>query len=741
LSRARLRALLPWLALFLAALAVRSLSFGFVFVDGDVRFPFGVDELYHMRRIWFMAVNFPATLGFDLYLNFPHGAPPIWSPFFDWTIAAVARALVGASDRHAVEAVAAWAPPVLGAIAVLVATGPARSAYSPAAGWWTGWLLLTPPAHVFLSEPGQVDHHVAVGILAALLLMAALPMTRPVAPDTSPRGAVATGVVAAAAILLWAGALLHVLILQVFLTLQLVATEDRSVARARARSLALMHGVAALGVAPYCLGRSWEQFGAFSVEVHSSLQPLWLAAGATAFGLTAWLWGREALGGSRGLRLVSALSVAVPGIAAAWWGIPGLADSVQSAGGWFSNDRFLARILEMKPLLFAGDRFAPAIAHEQFSYLFWSFPFFLCALLWQALRAKRTDRLLLTVAAGTFMAAGLYQQRFLDVACAGYAWVLGPAIAEGFAAVRRRRSMPRWLPGAAALGVGLAAVLPVALTYPSELARSIASHRGAEIDLHSIVRRQLVVRRAADWLKRETPPTQGYLDASLRPEYGVLTSWDSGHLLRYYGERPMVQDNFGPWGGIAGFDAGREYFEAHDEADAIAIAERFGIRYVVALPKGSGQVKPSLDSLTRRMAVVRKEGGALAFNGAGLGRHRLVHLADDADLKRPAGQPPWRIAVYEIVPGALVLGTAPAGREVRFEQMLRLPGQPPILYVASVWADASGRYAQRLPYPNEGGYVVRMGQTRRTLRVSEADVREGRTLEGPRLDPGNRDPG
>ena len=78
--------------------------------------------------------------------------------------------------------------------------------------------------------------------------------------------------------------------------------------------------------------------------------------------------------------------------------------------------------------------------------------------------------------------------------------------------------------------------------------------------------------------------------------------------------------------------------------------------------------------------------------------------------------------------------------------MLRLPGQQPILYVATAWANASGLYELRLPSPaggdsNEGGYIVRMGRARGKLRVSEADVREGRTLEGPRLEPAASDPG
>jgi hypothetical protein len=333
------------------------------------------------------------------------------------------------------------------------------------------------------------------------------------------------------------------------------------------------------------------------------------------------------------------------------------------------------------------------------------------------------------------MTAALLQRRFLDVGFLGYAWVLGPAIAGAFAAAERRWHPPRWLSLGAAACIGAAALLPPAFAHRAELLQSLASAQGDELVYHPIVRQQLLMRRVADWLKTRTPETRGYLDASLRPEYGVLVSWDAGHLLRYYGERPMVQDNFGPWGGESGFDAARRYYEAGDEAEAVAIAGEIGARYVVAVPNGSGQVKPSLNAMARRLVLVRQEGGALGFFGAPLSHHRLVYLTDDADLKRAHGKPPRRVAVYEIVPGAHVVGAAPAGESIRFELMLRLPGHGPIFYVATAKADVSGRYEVRLPYPSDPGYVVRLGPERRGLEVGEADVREGRTLEGPHFEP------
>jgi len=187
-----------WLLLFGAALAVRSLRFGLVVTPNGVRFPSGADELYHMRRIWFTAANFPASLDFDRYMNHPQGAAPIWTPFFDWTIAAVCRLLAGGGDQAAVERVAIWAPPLLGALAVLAGAWLARRTFSPAAGWVTGaWLALL-PAHASYGSLGEIDHHVAVGLLVLGLVAAAMRLVGPVTPAGRPRGVVASALAMAA---------------------------------------------------------------------------------------------------------------------------------------------------------------------------------------------------------------------------------------------------------------------------------------------------------------------------------------------------------------------------------------------------------------------------------------------------------------------------------------------------------------------------------------------------------------
>jgi asparagine N-glycosylation enzyme membrane subunit Stt3 len=74
--------------LFGLAFAVRALPRQRVFAGDDVLF-FGNDAFYHLRRIVYSVVRFPDLLDFDLYINYPHGAKPIWPPLFDWAVALV----------------------------------------------------------------------------------------------------------------------------------------------------------------------------------------------------------------------------------------------------------------------------------------------------------------------------------------------------------------------------------------------------------------------------------------------------------------------------------------------------------------------------------------------------------------------------------------------------------------------------------------------------------------------------
>jgi dolichyl-diphosphooligosaccharide--protein glycosyltransferase len=103
--------------LFLLAVVIRGLPYNGVFIAGGVQF-FGNDAYYHMRRALYSLEHFPAVLDFDHYINFPIGARPIWTPFFDSFLALLLLPLRG-RPIHQLETVAVWVPPLLGGATVL----------------------------------------------------------------------------------------------------------------------------------------------------------------------------------------------------------------------------------------------------------------------------------------------------------------------------------------------------------------------------------------------------------------------------------------------------------------------------------------------------------------------------------------------------------------------------------------------------------------------------------------------
>jgi dolichyl-diphosphooligosaccharide--protein glycosyltransferase len=713
------------LALAAAALLIRALRFGVVFAGPNVSFPHGADEMYHLRRIWFSVIEFPATLSFDTYVNFPHGAPPVWPPLFDWSIAAVARAL-GGVDRAAVEAVAAWAPPILGVATVLLAAAIARRVFSPAAGWATGGLLAVLRAHVFFSGLGEVDHHVAVALSVLAALAAAMQVAGPADARDRHRRAITCGVSLAAALLLWPGALLYVATLQAALALQLLATAEAAAARARAGSLVWLHAGACLVLLPFCVGHTWEQFGAVSPLVLSGFQPLWFAAGAAAIASARGFWSLPALGATRARRCGSAFALVALGLVAALALVPGLVASLANAATWFGEDAFLGAVAEIEPLLFAEGRFDPQLAHAHFSYLFWAYPIAAAALALRALRERRGDVALLVFVCTVAVGLALLQRRFSDVAGPAFALVLGPALASLVRAARVGEPRRRSAAAAAGAACAFAVAIPFAGHYLVDVQASLAVRRGERLQFLPSVRQRIVHERVARWLAGHTPDPGGYLDPSVQPEYGVLAAWGYGHLLRYYAERPLVQDNFGPYAGGEGFAAARAYFASVDEAAGAEIARSLAARYVVAAPQGSGQSWPEPGSLATRLRV--QFGAPLAA----LQRHRLLFVADDSDLAREPGRRPWSLAVYEVVAGALVRGRAAPGASVEFALRLDLGRGAPRLYRATVLAGPSGEYEVRLPHPSTA-WVVTSGGRRAGLVVGEVDVREGRRVAGPSL--------
>ncbi len=697
------------------------------------------DPYYHLRRVVYAAVNFPESLSVDPYLNFPTGGAVVWPATFDSGVAAVARVLAG-SDVAAIERVAVWAPAVLGAIAAGLAAVVAGVYFGGTAGTVAGLLVALLPVHLMSSQVGQLDHHVAVNGFTLALLAAGLSF---VGGGAALGRSIALGVAFAGGLLLWPGALVHVGLLQGILGVWVLGAATCEEARRRAHGLAIAHVVAGVVLAPFCLGRVWPEFGAWSPFVLSNVQPIWFASGAVALLVAAELWRRTPLGEGPLSRAGSAFALVAAGIGVALLAQPALREALLEGAGWFGKaEDFQTHVAELAPL-------SPQTALLDYTPLLLAFPL-VWAWLWK--REEAAPLRVLLAFAGAFFVLACVQQRF------GNSFSVLLAVVSGVAAQALWRSWRRDASGnrsLVAFGLLLALATTAALgrfhlqrfaEVGAARADPILARRGP------LPERFHAVSRAADWLGDHSPETSGWLDARQRPEYGVLSAWDAGHLVRYRARRPMLQDNFGVYGGRENYEAAWRFYASEDEATGVALLAARDIRYVLADEAGAGTPVPyAPTSIAMRMA--RALGSETVLAGAdgarvtveALRHHRLVHYArSGAGQELPARLPEAAVGVWERVAGARVEGSAAPGAAVEAVLPLEIGGAR-TRYRQTARADARGRYTLVLPYateaaaPGRGGvrvgraYVLRAASGRARLVVPEAAVQEGRALEGPTL--------
>jgi dolichyl-diphosphooligosaccharide--protein glycosyltransferase len=734
------------LGLFLLALAVRALPWRTVF-DGDRVLLFGNDAYYHLRRIRYTVDRFPAVLEFDSYLNFPHGGQPIWPPLFDWLLAVVLRGLVG-DDGSSIERAAVWVPPVLGALTVVTLFAIASRLFDRSVGAAAGLLLALLSAHFWYSQIGFVDHHAAVALTSTLLLASAFGLVRPADEGAAPARrrwpeAGATGASLALCLLVWPGSLLHVGVIGIGLSAYLLAQPTREAAIRFALQLAVAMGIAAVAVAPFALGKEWTTWGTFSPLVLSCFQP-WLFA--SGFGLAlgcAAVWKWTGAGTTRPRRWLSAALLALLIAGAGPAAFAELRAGVAQAWTWFAKlEGFQASVGESAPLLVESGRISFQAAELRLSRLFYLFPVALGAAVWRASQGTGGAplRLFLWWSAMLWVAT-LVQLRFMNSFSVAMALVVGWGCVALFRRLPEtwRRSPARRAVVATASAVAMVLLCaPMLPTYEVHLRNLWHSVRGGPLVLtpRDLFKRSLV--DVGRWLRDNTPETAGYLDAREVPEYGVLSAWTLGHVLRYEAQRPMVRDNFGDDVGAEGYERGRAYFHSSDEAAAASILDQLRTRYIVVYPLAWEGEQVSRKSVFRRLYF--HDGSKSGPAVPALARHRLVYESDRVPMEGFPDGPTFK--VFEYVAGARIAGRAPPGTSIEAQLSLWTQRDRHWVYQASAEADAQGRYALRLPYATRGGspslrthasYTLSCWRDSKPLVVDEAAIRAGSEIAGPDL--------
>jgi dolichyl-diphosphooligosaccharide--protein glycosyltransferase len=740
-----LRIAIP-VGLFLSALAVRAVTWRSVY-QGEGVHPFGYDAFYHLRRIQYSVANFPAVLNFDPFINFPHGAQPIWPPTFDWLLAAVFRLVLGSDQPERLERIAMWLPPLLGAATVVLLYFLALRLSSRVVAFLAAGILCILPAHFYYSQLGFLDHHVAVALLATLMLVAAMDLLREGSSARTQAGgfalrqSVLLGLTMAGAVLLWPGSLLHVGIVQLALVARLLSASDPSAAVAWARRFALVHLVACAAVLPLSAGNEWLLWGRFSPVVLSNFQPLYFGAAAVGFALLGELWRRGWLCADRGTRALAGglWGAALLGLLLAM--VPELRSGLVDAWAWFAKEEeFQSVVSESAPLFAPAGRFDVAFAVETLGAVVYAVPIAVVYLAWKARR--RADRLVFFWWTLALFAATLIQWRFMNSYAVAHSLLLAltlKSLHEDLAPHLIRRRGVAW----AAASLGLVGVLyacsPWVHGYRPHLVNLWRGLRGEAPQPVGVEGMSRLVVTTARWLRENSPPPEGQ-------GYSVLGPWGDGHILKYVAQRPVVQDNFGDDVAAENFELAEEYFSARSEQVALDLIEKVGARYVLVRSTGSGRTHGYANDSqfaqlfhSRGTRAEGREGGR-RIHTPSLQRHRLIYESPPFAGRPGAGRSFCKL--YEVVAGARLVGLADPGAVVRVRLGLETRHGGRFEYTATSRADSAGRYGLRLPYPNESfspdvrvdeQYRLRSGETFATASISEEAVRGGHEVAGPSL--------
>ncbi len=747
------------------------------------------DPYYHVWRVFQTLRDYPHVPVFDPAINTPKGAVVIWPPLFDLGIASAARlAGHGPDDVDAVERLASHVPPLLGALSVLPVFFLARRLLGD-----PRWALLATavfaftPIHVWYSRLGFVDHHVAVTLAQALMLLAFL-WGIDVFRDGAGAGAGARLAAAAAGaatlvlgLLVWNGFVFFVFLLDLALLGALWVERERAGSRLWRLGL-VSHLPAALAVVPFV-----RQVVARSGQPFSPLTLSWLEVVALlAFAAVCGRDGLRRLALARGASARVRQAVVVVPLAAALLALLPFLPRLSQGFQWLTaSDTFMASVVESGSSLVTGGQLDFVHPYAWLTGFYLAMPVALILLLGDVRRAGGRDlgRLLLLVAGGLLFVMSVVQRRFgepfaplqgvlaADLLRRLAATVVArlqvrPATSpepatrrERRAAKGKREAAPAPSPASASQGLPAAAVA-VGLALLGAFATSLDTYGESALadGRYAAENRSDLMRLARELDRREGPTPLG-----VARREGILTHWDLGHRALYVTHAPVVANNFGLHIGQDSWEDAARFFLLQDEDQAVKLLEARQARFVVTdwdlnmaqllvgyvggRPEeyfetvrdgqGTGTIMKPAFTRTLYFRLGSRHAGSQGVSEYPGGQRQMIEPLHHFRLlfDTTARQPVRALRTYERVAGArlVVRGAPPAGLRLSYEW--RSPeGQPHRWRAAAEARD--GQVETILPYSSElpsvghqSAWRIEGPDGRATdLRVSEAEVQSGATV-------------
>lgn len=720
---------LAWGTTFLAAGYLR-LTNVFANIVGDEFVFDGPGAAYHAQRMITTWANYPHVPDFDPLLDWPLGGVAPWPQGFDLLVATIA---LPASDRFEALFLISLAPVLLGLVLIAL-VGWGTRLLAPDAPWWTAWLAATLvglfPQSVSVTRFANPDHHVAEALIMLGLGLWSLAVSRALAEGSLSPGR-RSGIEAVGTAVLVASLASHVA------TPAYVWIIGVSLAVANVRwgcgyPVRWAVGAPALtlsAIATACIYAPLIRAHGFWLDYAfpSLLQPLLVLLVAFAC-LGASLFGWSA--GSRRRRVIALSAITVPLASAALTSgtrasVVGLLHGMHE---WFADSGgLLDNVSENLPLFrFASPNELPwSRAHAYYGLFGPLLPILIPAGLFaHARRVGRWHALPFVAWTLGITLLTLQQNRF------GRIGLVNLAMCSALVVAALAEHYPRWRHAIVAVPILMIVADPAFRFYAR------VEDPGPMPGM----------QEAGVFLRDHTPAPM------IGNKSGVLTPWDHSFYVVRYGRRPVTATNFMPYVGREILPEVVRVWSANEDR-LLRLAASRDLGYV-ALSAATYTIR----MLHGRGPLMRGDDGGLHWNweyfrgvplavlllgGSGVsdaGVPQLEHLMPRfASSRAASGLPPvvpdsW---VYQIVPGAVVRGRAPARTIVRLQTPLTRPGQR-FLHEAWTRSGPDGAFTLTTPVPT--GYagagfatgpnaVLLTGEgDPRVLAIPEHAVRNGETV-------------
>ena len=691
----------------------------------------GYDEFYHMRRILYTVQNFPETLWFDSYLNYPHGWENVWPPLYDQICAAFCL-LLGQNTRPGVEMAASFMPIIFGTITTIVVYFLIREIFDHRTAILASLMTVLAPTYLQYTRFAAMDHHsLEVLFLLSSLLFLILAFCR---QEKRYIFAVLAGISLAALAYTWHGATLYLAIIPVYGAIEIaMALKNKRSWQATAMALMLALAVAIILILPY-RNAAWLRpsfmgivavFGAMAVisalgyivakkNMSWKAFPLGIIILSLAFVLILSS-GLLELGGliKFGLELI--------------WG-----------GSW------IGMISEAEPLIYDWLTFKQVLFSGMGLNLLFALAGFAVILIYirNSQGGRRQGLMILLLWAAFSIALTFGQLRFLYMSTISIGILISILFFYLLDLIRNRLG-----------GSNQRSILPAILilflflTLPSI----------AEV-VNTVTYSDPMIKgdwqESMAWLKENSNATS-FFDAPVKtPEYSVMCWWDYGNWIMYMAERPVVASNF-----QAGWEDAAKFYLSESEENATALLDERGSKYVfldhsMAYSKLGAIANWAQEDLTTyfmaqdysgtQITVIPTQrlfnttlGKLYYFDAAGTGHFRLIYESRTFLGENPAKA---QVKIFEYVPGALIRVRTGPDQKVGCVLNMTSNQNRPFIY-ANQAAPKEGVLEMRVPYSTESRYECKaadpylifsgnqMGVRMKHVNVSEDDVLQGRTIE------------